>query len=72
MAGGTDLKWKQIRVNKLSTPTNFYFIQWSTVDHPRQDGKVIIAIEKITIAHTDHLSDSLFKAETLDLVSPEI
>jgi hypothetical protein len=34
-------------------------------DHPSQDGKAVAAIEKITIADTDHLSDSWFKTEIL-------
>ena len=37
-----------------------------TADHPSQDGKAIAAIEKITIADTEHLSDSWFKQEILD------
>ena len=36
-----------------------------TADHPSQDGKAVAAIEKITIADTDHLSDSWFKTEIL-------
>ena len=42
-----------------------FFIQWLTADHPSQDGKAVAAIEKITIADTDHLSDSWFKTEIL-------
>ena len=37
-----------------------------TADHPSQDGKAVAAIEKITIADTDHLADSWFKSEILD------
>ena len=33
------------------------FIQWLTADNPSQDGKTVAAIEKITIAYTDHLAD---------------
>jgi hypothetical protein len=43
----------------------YVFIQWLTADHPSQDGKAVAAIEKITIAVTDHLSDSWFKSEIL-------
>jgi hypothetical protein len=43
-----------------------FFIQWLTADHPSQDGKAVAAIEKITIADTDQLSDSWFKAEILN------
>ena len=42
-----------------------FFIQWLTADHPSQDGKAVAAIEKITIADTDHLSESWFKTEIL-------
>ena len=42
-----------------------FFIQWLTANHPSQDGKVVAAIEKITIADTDHLSDSWLKTEIL-------
>jgi hypothetical protein len=35
------------------------------LDRPSQDGKTVAAIEKITIAVTDHLSDSWFKIEIL-------
>jgi hypothetical protein len=38
---------------------------WLIADHPSQDGKAVAAIEKITIADTDHLSDSWFKTEIL-------
>jgi hypothetical protein len=34
-------------------------------DHPSQDGKAVAAIEKITIADYDQLSDSWFKTEIL-------
>jgi hypothetical protein len=37
-----------------------------TNDHPSQDGKAVAAIEKITIADTEQLSDSWFKTEILD------
>jgi len=40
--------------------------QWLTADHPSQDGKAVAAIEKITIADTDHLADSWFKTEIPD------
>ena len=43
-----------------------FFIQWLTADHPSQDGNAVAAIKKITIADTDHLSDSWFKTEILD------
>ena len=36
-----------------------------TADHPSQDGKAVAAIEKITIADSDQLSDSWFKTEIL-------
>jgi hypothetical protein len=42
-----------------------FFIQWLTADHPSQDGKAVAAIEKITIADSDQLSDSWFKTEIL-------
>ncbi len=36
-----------------------------TADHSSQDGKAVAAIEKITIADSDQLSDSWFKTEIL-------
>jgi hypothetical protein len=42
-----------------------FFIQWLTADHPSQGCKAVAAIEKITIADSDQLSDSCFKAEIL-------
>jgi hypothetical protein len=61
-----DLKWKQIGVNEITDSRELpFFIQWLTADHPPQDGKAVAAIEKITIADTDHLSDSWFKTEIL-------
>jgi hypothetical protein len=41
------------------------FIQWLTAGHPSRDGKAVAAIEKITIADTDHIADSWFKTEIL-------
>jgi len=64
---GTDLKWKQIGVNEITDSRELpFFIQWLTADHPSQDGKAVAAIEKITIADTEQLSDSWFKTEILD------
>ena len=40
-----------------------------TADHPSQDGKAVAAIEKITIADTDHLADSWFKSEILGVLN---
>jgi hypothetical protein len=63
---GTDLKWKQIGVNEITDSRELpFFIQWLTADHPSQDGKAVAAIEKITIADTDHLADSWIKTEIL-------
>jgi hypothetical protein len=64
---GTDLKWKQIGVNEITDSRELpFFIQWLTADHPSQDGKAVAAIEKITIADTERLSESWFKTEILD------
>jgi hypothetical protein len=49
-------------INFLELP---FFIQWLTADNPLQNGKAVAAIEKITIADTDYLSDSWFKTEIL-------
>jgi hypothetical protein len=38
---------------------------WLITNHPSHDGIEMAAIEKITIADTDHLSDSWFKTEIL-------
>jgi hypothetical protein len=63
---GTILKWKQIGVNEITYSRELpFFIQWLTADHPPQDGKVVAAIEKFTIADTEQLSDSWFKLEIL-------
>jgi hypothetical protein len=63
---GSDLKWKQIGVNEIADSRELpFFIQWLTADHPSQDGKAVAAIEKITIADSDQLSDSWFKTEIL-------
>ena len=57
---------KQIGVNEITNSRELpFFIQWLTADHPSQDGKAVAAIEKITIADTDHPSDSWFKTEIL-------
>ena len=67
---GSDLKWKQIGVNEITDSRELpFFIQWLTSDHPSQDGKAVAAIEKITIADTDHLADSWFKTEILNGLS---
>jgi len=59
---GSDLQWKQKRVNKSTDSRELLlFIQWLTADHLSRDGKAVAAIEKITIADTDHLPDSWFK-----------
>ena len=62
----SDLKWKQIGVKEITDSRELpFFIQWLTAGHPSQDGKAVAAIEKITIADTDHLADSWFKTEIL-------
>ena len=38
---------------------------WLTADHPLQDGRAVAAIQMITIADTDHSSDSWFKTKIL-------
>jgi hypothetical protein len=64
---GSDLKWKQIGVNEITDSRELpFFIQWLTTDHPSQDGKAVAAVEKITIAETEQLSDTWFKTEILD------
>ena len=63
---GSDLKWKQIGVNEIADSRELsFFFTCLTADHPSQDGKAVAAIEEITIADTDHLSDSWFKTEIL-------
>jgi len=62
----SDLKWKQIGLNEITDSREFpFFVQWLTDDYPSQDRKAVAAIEKITIADTDHLADSWFKSEIL-------
>jgi len=52
----------QIGVNEITDSRELpFFIQLLTADHPSQDGKAVAAIEKITIADTDHLADSLIE-----------
>ena len=63
---GSDLKWKQIGVNEITVSRELpFFIQWLAAYHPSQDGKAVVAIEKITIADTDQLSNFWFKTEIL-------
>jgi len=70
----SNLKWMRIGVNEITDSRELlFFIQWLSADHPPQDGKGIAAIEKITIADTDHHADSWFKAEILsDLNSVDV
>ena len=42
------------------------FIYWLTANYLSKDGKAVAGIVKITIADTEQLSDSWFKAQTLD------
>lgn len=64
---GVDLKWKQIGLTEITDSRELpLFIQWLTADYPSQDEKALAAIEKITIADSDHLSGSWLKAEILD------
>lgn len=54
------------RINEITESHELPFsIQWLIADHPSQDGKAVAAIEKITIADTDHPSDSWFKTKIL-------
>jgi hypothetical protein len=50
----------------IQTYIRKFSIHKATADHPSQDGKAVAAIEKITIADTEQLSDSWFKTEILD------
>jgi hypothetical protein len=50
---------------KSAALVNYHFYSMLTANHPPQDGKAVAAIVKITIADTDHLSYSWFKAEIL-------
>jgi hypothetical protein len=60
----------QSGVNEITDSHELPFlIQWLTADHPSQDGKAVAAIEKITIADTDHLADSWIETEILDGLS---
>ena len=45
---------------------NFHIIQRLTADHILQIEKAVAGIEKITIADTEHLSDSWFKTQILN------
>ena len=63
---GTEFKQKQIGVNEITDSRELpFFIQWLTSDHPSQDGKAVTAIEKMTIADTEQVSESWFKTEIL-------
>jgi hypothetical protein len=63
---GSDLNCNQIGVNEITDSRELpFFFQWLKADHPSQDEKAVDAIEKITIADTDHLSDSWFKTEII-------
>ena len=64
---GSDLKWKQIGGNAITDSREVqFFIKWLAADHSSQDGKAVAAIEKTTIADTDHLADSWFESEILN------
>jgi hypothetical protein len=68
---GTDLKWKQIGVKEITDSRELpFFIQWLTEDHPSKDGNAVAKIEQIVIADKDQLSDSWFKSEILNALSP--
>ena len=45
---------------------NFHIIQRLTADHILQVEKAVAGIKKITIADTEHLSDSWFKTQILN------
>ena len=51
-----------LELKQIGSP---YFIYQKSLDYLSQGGKTIVAIEKITIADTDHLADSWFKTEIL-------
>jgi hypothetical protein len=54
----SNLRWKRIGVNEIADyPELPFLIQCLTADEPSQDGKAVAAIEKITIAGSDQLSD---------------
>ncbi len=58
---GSEIKRKPIGVNKIIDSRKLpSFIQWLTAGYPSQVGEAVAAIEKITIADTEHLSDSWF------------
>ncbi len=64
--GGSDLKRRQVGVNEITDSRGLpLFIQCPTVDHPSQNGKAKAVSRKISIADTDHLSDSWFKTQIL-------
>jgi len=63
---GSDLKWKQIGVQEISSTREFpFFIEWLSSDHPSQDGTPSAKIEKLVISDKNRLADSWFKDEIL-------
>ena len=61
---GSELKWKQIGVQEISSSGELpFFIQWLTDRHPSKDGNSVAKISKIVIADDEQLADSWFKDE---------
>jgi hypothetical protein len=51
---GTDLKFKQIGVKKITDSRELpCFIKWLTDDHPLKDGSTVAKMKKIVIADRD-------------------
>ena len=55
----------------MSLQSGHYIEADYILNHPAQDEKVVAVIEKITIAITDHLSDSWFKTGILGRLNRE-
>jgi len=55
----------------MSLQSGHYIEADYILNHPAQDEKVVAVIEKITIAMTDHLSDSWFKTGILGRLNRE-
>jgi Glyoxalase-like domain len=68
---GTELKWKQIGVQKILNHRELpFFIEWLTQNHPSHDGNPVAEILKIVISCSDDLEKSWFKDEIIEASYP--
>ncbi len=67
LPNGSELKWKQIGVKEIAETREFpFFIQWLSKEHPSQDATSSVEINKIIVADSNKLEQSLFKEEIFE------